>query len=166
MRVVASRQEPRLSRGSDTPLWAQLLRDLRARLAAGEFTDSFPGEFALVGEYGVSRHTVREALRRLRAEGTVIAEHCGLRLTGGREQVRAVLPLRGERVLLSVPAGVALLAVERVGCLDGRPFEYRHTLVRGGRFAVTAQFNGRDVQMSAGAPGHLADVPDIERSVR
>jgi GntR family transcriptional regulator len=256
MRVTGAPQEPRLDRSAGRPLWSQLLADLRARLAAGEFTDAFPGELALVEHYRVSRHTVREALRHLRAEGTVTAArghksrlapveveqplgalsslfgavesagleqrsivraldvrrdgviatrmmleestplvylervrlageeplaldrvwlpadvaepllsvdftrtalytelltHCGLRLTGGRERVRAVVPLRGERALLHVPVGVALLAVERTGCLDGRPIEHRHTLVRGDRFAVTAQYSGRDVVLSAGA---------------
>ncbi len=51
------------------PLWAQLLSDLRARLAAGEFNDRFPTDQELVDEYGVSRHTVREAVRRIQAEG-------------------------------------------------------------------------------------------------
>lgn len=256
----------RLARSGGGPLWAQLLADLRVRLADGEFADAFPGELALVEEYAVSRHTVREALRHLRAEGTVTAArgrkprlapveveqqlgalsslfaavesagleqrsivraldvrrdgviatrmlleesaplvylervrlagdeplaldrvwlpadiasplltvdfthtalydelltHCGLRLTGGREQVRAVLPLRGERALLHVPAGVALLAVERTGCLNGRPVEHRQTFVRGDRFAVTAQYDGRCVQLSAdarGGPG--AALPD------
>jgi len=244
----------RLSRLPGSPLWAQLLADLRSRLAVGEFAEAFPGELALTVEYGVSRHTVREALRHLRAEGTVTAArgrkprlapveveqqlgalsslfaaveaagleqrsivraldvrrdgviatrmmleesaplvylerlrlageeplaldrvwlpatiagplltvdfthtalyaelltHCGLRLTGGREQVRAAMPLRGERALLRVPSGVALLAVERTGCLHGRPLEYRQTVVRGDRFAVTAQYDGRSVQLSA-----------------
>lgn len=256
MWVIGVSQEPRLDRSAGSPLWSQLLADLRARLAAGEFTDAFPGELALVEHYRVSRHTVREALRHLRAEGTVTAArgrkprlapveveqplgalsslftaveaagleqrsvvraldvrrdgviatrmmleestplvylervrlageeplaldrvwlpadvaepllkvdftrtalytelltHCGLRLTGGRERVRAVVPLRGERALLHVPVGVALLAVERTGCLDGRPVEHRHTVVRGDRFAVTAQYSGRGVVLSAGA---------------
>lgn len=263
IRNVTSPATPALRRG-DTPLWAQLLADLRVRLAAGEFADAFPGELALVEHYGVSRHTVREALRHLRAEGTVTAArgrrpriaaaqvvqplgaltslfsaveatgleqrsvvraldvrrdgviatrlgleestplvhlerlrlagdeplamdrvwlpeelaapllevdftrtalydellvHCGLRLTGGREQVRAVLPTRGERRLLMVPSGVALLAVERTGCSGGRPVEHRHTLVRGDRFAVTATFHGRETALSAGAPGHPAPSP-------
>jgi GntR family transcriptional regulator len=250
----------RLVRTSTESLWSQLLADLRERLADGEFSEAFPGELALVQEYSVSRHTVREALRRLRAEGTVTAargrkprlapaeveqplgaltslfaevesrgleqrsvvrfldtrrdgviatrlgmeestplvylervrlagseplaldrvwlpaavatplldvdftytalytellSHCGIALTGGREQVRAVVPSRGERALLHVPAGVALLAVERTGCLHGRPLEHRHTLVRGDRFAVTADFRGRDYTLSAGLPGSV-----------
>jgi GntR family transcriptional regulator len=62
-----------LDRLGDRPLWEQLLADLRKRLDADEFRDAFPGELALVAEYGVSRHTVREALRRLREEGLVVA---------------------------------------------------------------------------------------------
>jgi GntR family transcriptional regulator len=237
-----------VARSGAVPLWQQVLTDLRRRLADGQFADAFPGELALVQEYGVSRHTVREALRHLRAEGTVtaargrkprlapaeveqplgalaslfasveargleqrsvvrrldlradgvvatrlgleesaplvylerlrlagdeplaldrawlpahiaapllaadftrtalydeLATHCDIRLTGGHEQVRAVLATPGERRLLRLPVAAALLLVERTGCLDGQPLEFRHTLVRGDRFAVTAQLDGR-----------------------
>jgi GntR family transcriptional regulator len=63
-----------LDRASPLPLWAQLEADLRRRLAAGCFTAGFPGELTLVQDYLVSRQTVREALRRLRADGVVVAE--------------------------------------------------------------------------------------------
>jgi len=63
-----------LRRDDPLPLWAQLRQDLRDRLASGEFAGGFPGEMALRQEYGVSRNTVREALRTLRAEGLVTAE--------------------------------------------------------------------------------------------
>jgi GntR family transcriptional regulator len=62
-----------LRRDDPLPLWAQLRHDLRARLSGGEFEREFPGELALCREYGVSRNTVREALRALRAEGVVSA---------------------------------------------------------------------------------------------
>lgn len=62
-----------LDRLGARPLWEQLLADLRRRLDLDEFAEAFPGELALVAEYGVSRHTVREAVRRLRDEGLVIA---------------------------------------------------------------------------------------------
>lgn len=55
------------------PLWRRVAADLRDRLAAGEFEGFFPGEFALAEQYGVSRATVREALRELRAQGMVTA---------------------------------------------------------------------------------------------
>ena len=57
------------SPGDPSPLWAQVLADLRRRLALGEFAHRFPGDAELVETYGVSRHTVREAVRRLQAEG-------------------------------------------------------------------------------------------------
>ncbi len=60
-----------LQRASGEPLWSQLHEDLLRRLGAGEFSDGFPGETALQHEYGISRHTVREALRRLRNAGLV-----------------------------------------------------------------------------------------------
>src|ERR1035441_3411436 len=64
----------RLDRQSPLPLWAQLRADLRRRLAAGAFSEAFPGELALVAEYEVSRQTVRAALRELRADGLVVSE--------------------------------------------------------------------------------------------
>ena len=239
-----------LDRDAPQPLWSQLLDDLRLRLDGGEFTDTFPGEHSLVDEYGVSRHTVREALRRLRADGVVtssrgrtsrvsgpaeieqplgtlyslfasvestgrtqrsvvraletvadavvaerlglegstpllylerlrlageeplaldrvwlpaelaeplleadftatalyteLAERCDVRLTGGAEHIRAVVPTAAERELLGVPGDVAAFAIERTGYVADRPVEWRHTLVRGDRFAVNAEFSGRD----------------------
>ena len=66
----------RPDRTSPLPLWAQVCDDLRRRISAQEFTETFPGEFALTEEYEVSRHTVREALRVLREEG-LISSHRG-----------------------------------------------------------------------------------------
>ena len=99
-----------------------------------------------------------------------LAEHCGIRLTGGRERVRAVQPTRGERGLLQMPATAALLMVERTGCLHGRPLEFRHTLVRGDRYAVTASFDSRGYSVTAGPPPNTlvrshpmtTPVPDID----
>lgn len=53
------------------PLWSQVLDELRAGLSAGEFSDAFPTEMELTARYQVSRQTVREALRRLQAEGLI-----------------------------------------------------------------------------------------------
>jgi GntR family transcriptional regulator len=60
-----------LDRHSPLPLWAQLHDDLTRRLALGAFDQAFPGENDLVEAYAVSRHTVREALRRLREAGVL-----------------------------------------------------------------------------------------------
>ncbi len=53
------------------PLWQQVLEDLERRIAAGDIVDRFPTDKELTEHYGVSRHTVREAVRRLRARGLV-----------------------------------------------------------------------------------------------
>ncbi|MBI1351463.1 MAG: UTRA domain-containing protein [Actinomycetales bacterium] len=68
---VTLRSARRPDRSSPTPLWAQVSADLRRRCESGDFEEGVPGEFALGEEYGVSRHTVREALRALRAEGLI-----------------------------------------------------------------------------------------------
>jgi len=60
-----------IDRTSCEPLWSQGHADLLTRLAAGEFSNGFPGEARLRQDYGVSRHTVREALRRIREAGLV-----------------------------------------------------------------------------------------------
>ena len=71
-RAAAHRQpKHRVSRAAGTPLWAQVRHDLRRRLAAGEFAQGFPSDRELVDEYGVSRHTVREALRELQDDGVL-----------------------------------------------------------------------------------------------
>ncbi len=53
------------------PLWQQVLDDLERRIASGDIVDRFPTDRELTEHYGVSRHTVREAVRRLRARGLV-----------------------------------------------------------------------------------------------
>jgi GntR family transcriptional regulator len=75
--TVTARAAPgrrRLDRRSPLPLWAQLLAELRERVAGGEFTDRFPTDQQLRQEYGVSRQTVREAARQLRLDGVIVRE--------------------------------------------------------------------------------------------
>jgi GntR family transcriptional regulator len=236
-----------LDRASSIPLWRQLQQDLRRRMEAGEFIQAFPGELALVDGYHVSRQTVRQALRQLRADGVIIAERgrqprvarppeiqqpmgalyslfasveaaglpqhstvraldvradaviaarldlegstpllylerlryagdeplaldrvwlpaslatpllhadfthtslyhelatrADLRLDHGHEQTHAVVPTHVERALLRCPADTAALSINRIGYARGQPVEWRHTLVRGDRFALTADFS-------------------------
>jgi len=56
------------------PLWKTISLDLGERVANGEFSDGFPGELELAQTYGVSRGTVRNALRPLRDSGAITAE--------------------------------------------------------------------------------------------
>ncbi len=65
-----------LDRRSPTPLWAQLAHDLRQRAAGGEFADRVDTEEELTEAYGVSRATVRQAIRSLESEG-LIERHQG-----------------------------------------------------------------------------------------
>jgi len=60
---------PVLERSGGAPLWAQLERDLRRRLQAGEFDQRFPTDHELMQEYEVSRHTVRHAISKLDGDG-------------------------------------------------------------------------------------------------
>ena len=237
----------RLDRAGGGPLWKQLQEDLVRRLRSGEFDDAFPGELALVDEYEVSRHTVRQALVQLRADGLIIAERgrqprvatvpeirqpmgalyslfssveesglpqrsavraldvradgviaarlnldgstpllylerlryagdeplaldrvwlpatlaeplldadfthtslynelstrTGINLDHGREDIRAVNPSPSERALLHCPADAAVFSIVRQGTAQNRAVEWRHTLVRGDRFALSAEFS-------------------------
>jgi len=63
-----------VDRTSPVPLWAQVLDDLRDRLARHDFDARFPTDTELVEHYGVSRQTVREAVRRLNGEGLLDRE--------------------------------------------------------------------------------------------
>ncbi len=227
------------------PLWAQLLADLRRRVEGGELAEDFPGEQELASAYAVSRNTVREAMRRLRADGTVVAGRgrrprlgdqirqplgafyslfesvraagleqrnvvrrlerltapapaarlgldpstplvhlerlrladgeplaldriwvpaaagepllgahladsgfyeelarlCGVRLTGGEEHLRAVVPTASQRRLLHIPSSTAAFAIDRLGRVGDAAFEWRETLVRSDRFSVVAAFS-------------------------
>lgn len=248
MPTRATRLTP-VDRKNPLPLWAQVEADIERRLRAGEFRDAFPAEMELVKDYAVSRHTVREALRRLRESGLVdagrgraprVAEpeiaqpqgtlyslfasisasghqprsivrqldaradgvvatrlgleestpliylerirladdeplamdrawlparlaaplldadfaesslyaeldaRCGLKLTGGREEVRAVVPTPAERVLLGLGEQTAVLAIDRLGEHRGQPVEWRQTVVRGDRFALMSDFSRPD----------------------
>ena len=136
-----------LDRADPLPLWAQLAGDLRRRAGSGEFSGRLPGEAELVEQYRVSRHTVREALRRLRAEGLLVAERGrGSYLTSGRfsqplgaayslfrsieahgvEQRSEVLRLEQVRDpgvcrQLGLPATAALVLLERRRLAAGEP---------------------------------------------
>jgi GntR family transcriptional regulator len=132
------------------PLWAQLLDILRDRLKQGEFAGPFPTDAELTEQYGLSRHTVREAMRRLQAEGAVTRERgrgTFVRAptieqpTGaiyslfrsieaqGREQRSKVLDLRetanavvAQRLDLSPAA--CLIRLERLRYADGQPLAH------------------------------------------
>lgn len=136
-------------RGSPLPLWAQLMEDLNRRLAVGAFDHGFPGELDLVAQYGVSRHTVREALRRLRESGVLesgrgrptqvrrgIEQPLGSLYSLFREvesrgmvQTSQVLDLSlvtdtGAADALGLPATTSLVHLERLRLADAEPLAH------------------------------------------
>jgi GntR family transcriptional regulator len=136
-----------VDRSNPLPLWAQVLADLTARLADGEFDEHFPTDLELVAAYGVSRQTVREAVRRLADEGllarergrgtrvrTLEFEHTPGTLEGLFHQVEAqgatqtsIVRVReqttdGETARrLELPSGAQLVHIERLRLADGEP---------------------------------------------
>jgi DNA-binding GntR family transcriptional regulator len=62
-----------LTRDRETPRYLQVAGELRAEILSGKFAarDQFPTESELCQRYGVSRFTIREALRRLQNEGLI-----------------------------------------------------------------------------------------------
>ncbi|MFI5718758.1 GntR family transcriptional regulator [Nocardia sp. NPDC051750] len=107
-------------------LWATVLADLRARLAAGEFTDRFPGDRELMEHYGVSRHTVREAVRHL--EGIERRPRVGGRVTAPPTVLRRLLDTLaalGVRTAVDTPTTSEHHSPEIAGRLDHDP----HTLL-------------------------------------
>lgn len=53
------------------PLWRQVLDDLEDQLVGGAFGQRFPTDRELVARYGVSRHTIRQAVQHLKARGVI-----------------------------------------------------------------------------------------------
>ncbi len=236
-----------LDRESSVSLWAQLEIELRRRLEGGEFDQGFfPTDLELTDAYGVSRHTVREALRhlttagvlqRVRGRGTVVnrgefeqtlgtlyslfesIESAGvsqtsevrrlevttdvtaasrleldaraelvvlerLRFAGdtplaidtawlprdvagalldvdwshtalyselakagapvpnqGWEQLTPIVPTEADRVSLGLAPTDAAFFLERLGCRDDKPMEWRTTVVRGDRYRFVANWS-------------------------
>ncbi|WP_226352256.1 GntR family transcriptional regulator [Pseudonocardia sp. ICBG601] len=89
-------------------LWEQLLEDLRRRLDSDAFAHGFPGELALGREYGVSRHTVRQAVKVLRDEGRVVG-------TRGRPSRQAAPVETAQRLgaLYSIHESVRAMGLEQ-----------------------------------------------------
>lgn len=109
---------------ASTPKWQSVLADLQTRtLATLEPHDPLPSERSLMVTYGVSRMTVREALRslagkglvyRIQGSGTFVAEPSrvskSLALTSFSEDIRArgMVPGAHELARVTVPAPPAV----------------------------------------------------------
>lgn len=151
------------------PRWKQILSDLRRRLSQGEFPDAFPGEIALSEHYGVSRGTIRAALRPLREEGSISAKR-GQRpkiiAGGGQSRFGGLYSLfesvsdsglasRSETLeqgmvasdeastRLELPTGEALFGLTRVRFADDEPLAVDQVWIRGdvGALLVDVDFS-------------------------
>ena len=67
----------------------------------------------------------------------------GLRIDGGREQIRGVVPTKAQQRLLGISPSTGALAISRLGYAAGRLVEWRTTLIRGDRFCLLAEFSAR-----------------------
>ncbi len=67
-----------------------------------------------------------------------LATHCGVRVTGGREEVRPTTGTAEERELLQLPSNEALFARRRLALAGTGPVELRESLMRGDRYNLLA----------------------------
>lgn len=98
---------------------AALIDGIRSgRLPVGE---TLPGELELVASFGVSRHTVREALRRLEELGLIGRRQGVGTLVLSREPVESyVQAVRAPAALLQYPEGSRLVVRDTVPVKAGR----------------------------------------------
>lgn len=78
-----------------------------------------------------------------------LAARCGVSLAGGRERISAVLPSPNDRELLAVPEDVACFEIRRLSTVEGRPLEYRLTVVRADRYSVLADWSPQGYTVAA-----------------
>ena len=108
----------RLTSGTDLP--TRLANELRGRLVRHEWQvgERLPTEADLVAGYGVSRATVREAMKSLEGEGLVITRQGRGSFVAERSSIRA-----GMQDLKSITATIAEMGHEP-------GMEYHHRVVR------------------------------------
>ena len=70
----------------------------------------------------------------------LLATHCSVRMTGGWERIRPVIPEASERKLLRLPSKVAAFSIERLALGGETPIEWRRSLIRGDRYSLIAQW--------------------------
>lgn len=87
------------------------------------------------------------------------AHLCGVVLSGGQEKIFPVLPTPADRHLLGGPRDTAALSIQRLGQANGRPAEWRQTLVRGDRFALTADSREDGVRLALLSTIERRDTP-------
>ncbi|MCP3974628.1 MAG: GntR family transcriptional regulator [bacterium] len=140
-----------------TPLWRTVLDDLLQRLESGEFDSRFPTDRELMETYGVSRHTVREAVRELQTSGkisrhpgrgsrvettlyeqplgTVYSLYESIEEAGmNQDSIVLALEMRHDQLaaaVLELPADADLFYLERIRLADGEPIAHDRTWLPG-----------------------------------
>jgi GntR family transcriptional regulator len=75
-----------------------------------------------------------------------LARFGDVRTDGGTERVRPVIPTAAERSASGIGSDVATFAIERLGCGEGAPGEWRQSLVRGDRYGFVVELLPRRVK--------------------
>ena len=134
---------PRL--GNPKTLPKQLAEHLRVRLANGEWLhgDQLPTEAELVDQYGVSRATVRQALKTLENRGLIVTRRGHGSFVAGEGLIRA-----GMQELTSITSTIAEMGLKPA-------MIYHHRLVRPATAPECDRF-----ELAAGA-----EVLDIQRKI-
>jgi len=65
--------------------------------------------------------------------------------TAGWERLTPVIPAPADRTLLELRSGVAAFSLERLGTFDGKPVEWRTTLIRGDRYRFVSEWSADGV---------------------
>jgi GntR family transcriptional regulator len=139
-----------VDRTSGVPAFRQVAADLREKIVSGQFAPGakLPSEHDLVGTYGVSRPTIREAVDVLRGEGLVTSEH-------------------GRGVFVRPPASIQRVARSRLS-RDARERNRGAFLAdaAAGGFAPSTSVKMRFEPADARVAGHLAIDEGTEVTVR
>jgi GntR family transcriptional regulator len=70
-----------------------------------------------------------------------LAARAGIRLDGGREDIRGAVPARGAAATARNRPVHGGAGDQPARCAAGRPVEWRHTVIRGDRFSLPAEFS-------------------------
>lgn len=104
----------RLGQIAPRPRYRQLAEDLIGEIRDGRLSvgQTLPGEFELCESYGVSRHTVREALRRLEELGLITRQRgVGTVVTASDSRESYVQKVRSPAQLMQYPPESRLMVI-------------------------------------------------------
>lgn len=78
-----------------------------------------------------------------------LVEHCGTRVTGGREHVRPARPSADDRRVLRLPPSEAVFVLERVALAGTRAVELRTSVMRGDRYELLADWGANPAALTS-----------------